>query len=270
MTHATDGTLLAYVDGEIDGSAAAELGDHLAACAECARELQTLRRLSATTHEALSLVSAPAPMLRAQAAIAAERARLERRSPASYISRLGARGLARAAMLLLALAGAAAAAVPGSPVRRALETTIARVSQLLNGEAVAPAPLPVPAPAPADVPVFSERASMAILPAGGRVRVLLHAPAGPVDVTVRLVSSQRAVVETNTPDADVRLRSAAGRVEVIGLGTGTVTIEVPAAVAGATIEVGGLVYVYKEGRALQLTGPAGNDRGDEVRFRIGS
>lgn len=264
MTHATDGTLLAYVDGEIGDSAAAELSGHLAACAECARELQELRRLSAVTHEALDVLAAPAPMLRAQAALAAERARLERRP--SSLFRLGARGLARAAMLLLALAGAAAAAVPGSPVRRALETTIARVSQMLNGEAEAPAP--VAPPAPADVAL--ERSRMAIMPAGGRVRVVLHAPAGPVDVVVRLVSAQRATVETATPDNDVRLRSAAGRIEVIGLATGQVLIEVPAGVPSATIEVGGMVYVYKEGRALQLSGPAGSDRGDEVRFRIGS
>jgi hypothetical protein len=275
MTHATEGLLVAYVDGEIDGAAAAELDGHLAACDQCARELQEMRRLSVRTHESLSLLDAPAPLLRARAAVGAERARVEpRRSTGWSLTRLGARGLARAAMLLLALAGAAAAAVPGSPVRRALETTIARVSQLLNGEPSAPAVPVAPVVEPAApvvepaAPAYTERSSMAILPASGRVRVVLHAPAGPLDVTVRLVPASRALVETASAEADVRMRSAAGRIEVMGLGAGEVRIDVPATVPNATVEIGGMVYVYKAGDVLQLSGPAGTGRGGEVRFRV--
>lgn len=268
MTHATEGLLVAYVDGEIDGAAAAELDGHLAACDQCARELQEMRRLSVRTHEALSLLDAPAPLLRARAALGAERTRVEpRRTTGWSLTRLGARGLARAAMLLLALAGAAAAAVPGSPVRRALETTIARVSQLLNGEPAAPAVPVAPVVEPA-APAYTERSSMAILPASGRVRVVLHAPAGPIDVTVRLVPASRALVETASAEADVRMRSAAGRIEVMGLGAGEVRIDVPAAVPNATVEIGGMVYVYKAGDVLQLSGPAGTGHGGEVRFRV--
>jgi hypothetical protein len=273
MTHATEGLLVAYVDGEIDGAAAAELNGHLAACDQCARELQEMRRLSVRTHEALALLDAPVPLLRARAAVGVERSQPSRsealRNAAAgwSLTRLGGRGLARAAMLLLALAGAAAAAVPGSPVRRALETTIARVTQLFNGESVAPAAPVVPVAEPA-APVYTERSSMAILPAAGRVRIVLHAPSGPLDVTVRLVPAPRAVVETASDDAAVRMRSAAGRIEVMGLGAGEVSIDVPASVPNATVEIGGMVYVYKTGDVLQLSGPAGTDRAGEVRFRV--
>jgi hypothetical protein len=274
MTHATEGLLVAYVDGEIDGAAAAELNGHLAACDQCARELQVMRRLSVRTHEALALLDAPVPLLRARAAVGAERPQHSRseapRTAAAgrSLTRLGGRGLARAAMLLLALAGAAAAAVPGSPVRRALETTIARVTQLFNGESVAPvAPAVVPVAEPA-APVYTERSSMAILPAAGRVRIVLHAPSGPLEVTVRLVPAPRAVVETASDDAAVRMRSAAGRIEVMGLGAGEVRIDVPASVPNATVEIGGMVYVYKTGDVLQLSGPAGTERAGEVRFRV--
>jgi hypothetical protein len=265
MTHATDGLLLAYVDGEIDGSARAELSEHLAICAACADELRELERLSAQAHGALAVLDAPAPVLRAQAKLAAAR-----RTSASGVRsrlRLGAAGLARAAMLLLALAGVAAAAIPGSPVRRALETTFARVAQLFNGS---PAAEPViVTEAEPGVPL-TETTSAAIMPADGRVRIMLHPATGAVDVEVRLVDAARARVETETAAPEVRLRSASGRIEVIGLTMGRVQIDIPRHVSSATVEVGGRVYVYKAGERLQLTGPAGDQSGVEVGFRIES
>jgi hypothetical protein len=262
MTHATDGLLLAYVDGEIDGSAEAELREHLAACAACAGELHAMERLSTRAHDALGLLDTPAPVLRAQASLAAERRVRTRGVRRAW---LGATGLAKAAMLLLALAGAAAAAIPESPVRRALESTFARVAQLFNG-AVETEPVATVEAEPG-VPV-TETTTVAILPADGRVRVLLHAPTGAVDVQVRLVDASRAQVETATPAQDVRLRSAAGRIEVMGLTTGRVRIDIPRHVPSATIEVAGRVYVYKTGERLQLTGPAGVRQGEAVEFRI--
>jgi hypothetical protein len=261
MTHANEGLLLAYADGEIDGSAAAELRDHLAACGRCAGELQELKQLSSAAHGALGLLSAEPPVLRAQAALAAER----RRPSRGWVrARTGASGFAKAAMLLLALGGAAAAAIPDSPVRRALETTFARVAQLFNGGEAAPAaPAEVAPAAPA-----LQMTSVAISPAEGRVRVVLHAPAGSVDVQVRLVDGGRARVEAVSAAEDVRLRSAAGRIEVLGLSTGRVRIDLPRRAARATVEVGGRVYVYKDGELLRLSGPAGEARGDSVEFRI--
>src|SRR5919108_3727709 len=61
MNHATDSLLLAYHDGEIDGSALAGLRDHLASCAQCTQELNELRRMSGVLHEALALTDVPAP-----------------------------------------------------------------------------------------------------------------------------------------------------------------------------------------------------------------
>lgn len=261
MTHATEGLLLAYMDGEIDDSAAAEISDHLAACVACAGELDELRRLSSSAHAALGMLDATAPILRARVAISAA----GRGGRGRRLSWAGFSGFARAAMLLLALAGVAAAVVPGSPVRIALEATISRVATVLQNE---PEPEPVPAP-PLAAPVPTESMGMAILPADGRVRVLLHAPAGAVEVHVRLVDGPRARVETTTAQPDVRLRSASGRIEVIGLTAGDVLIDIPRQVAQATVEVGGVLHVFKEGQRLQLAGPAGTDSGETVHFRTG-
>jgi hypothetical protein len=209
------------------------------------------------------MLDATAPILRARVAIsAAGRGGRSRR-----LSWAGLSGFARAAMLLLALAGVAAAVVPGSPVRLALEATIARVAAGLQNEP-GPEPAPVPAP-PLAAPVPTESMGMAILPADGRVRVLLHTPTGAVDVQVRLVDGPRARVETTTVQPDVRLRSAAGRIEVIGLTAGDVLIDIPRQVAQATVEIGGVLHVFKEGQRLQLAGPAGTDSGETVRFRTG-
>src|SRR5919204_1219229 len=115
MNHATDSLLLAYHDGEIDGSALAELRDHLASCAQCTQELNELRRMSGVLHEALALTDVPAP-------------RVVRPSPAAVPARrraawrwLGTKSLARAALFLLAFAGVLTA-IPGSPTRRAIES----------------------------------------------------------------------------------------------------------------------------------------------------
>jgi hypothetical protein len=265
MTHATDGLLQAYLDGEIDSKAAAELSDHLGGCAACAMELDALRSIGADVHGALGLLAAPAPpLLRARAAIAAERQAARR----GGLRRLGARGLAKAAMLFLALAGAGAAAIPGSPVRRALETTIARVAELFRGADAPPAVAPVTPAAEAPDARFASGA--AVLPADGRVRILLHVPTAELEVVVRLVDTPRAEIDAATEEGGVRFRTGAGRIEVSGLSAGVVTIDIPRGVQNATVEVAGRVHTYKRGDVLHLSGPAGQDSGQQVSFRIGT
>jgi anti-sigma factor RsiW len=267
MTHATDGLLQAYLDGEIDAPAAAGLREHLASCDACASELRELERVGARVRAALDLVATPPPMLRARAAIAARR-RQPAPAPRWSLRRLGASGLAKAAMLLLALAGAGAAAIPGSPVRRALEGTFARVAQLFNGAAPAEQAAQPGVVDPVVEPGYSSAAG--VLPAEGRVRVLLYAPSGAVSVTVRTVDAPRAQVQTEMRTEGVRFRSGAGRLEVLGLGEGEVTILIPRTAQGATIEVDGRVYVYKQGDVLHLSGPGGRGQGDQVRFQLGT
>jgi hypothetical protein len=275
MTHATEGLLQAYLDGEIDSPAAAGLRDHLDGCAACATRLRELQGAVTQVHEALSLLAADAPLLRARAALAAARrdgvaVQRVRRPAASWrgVTRLGAGSFARAAMLLLALAGAGAAAIPGSPVRRALESTFAR---FFGAAPVEPAMEPAadaPAAATGTPGVVASR--MGVLPSDGRVRVLLHPPAGIVDVTVRLVDGPRAQVETAMTGEGVRFRTGPGRIEVAGLAAGGVIVEIPRSAQAATVEVNGVVYVYKHGETLQLSGSAGQAGGEQVRFRTGT
>ncbi|MEX1182672.1 MAG: zf-HC2 domain-containing protein [Gemmatimonadota bacterium] len=265
MGHAAEGSLQAYVDGEIDGAERSRLSEHFSACAACATELAALQRSSDVAHEALVLLDVEPSLGRARVALAGVAA------PARHSGRfllLGLSSFSRAAVLLLAVAGAGAAAIPGSPVRRALEATLDRVAELFGG---APETVHTPVPiVPAAAEPEVDRQWAAIAPADGSVRVLLHGTSGDVDVTVRLTADDRANVETLIRDGSVRFVSGSGRLEVLGLGTGTVVIELPRTLQSAAIEANGEVHVYKQGDQLRLSGPAGDGEGSEVRFRIGS
>jgi anti-sigma factor RsiW len=266
MVHTAEGTLQAYLDGEIADAAARALSDHVAGCAACAAELDALRRMNSRVGEALALLDGPsaARVVRARAAIAGEGRYGTRR-----IARLGAWGLAKAAMLTLVLAAAGVAAIPD--VRRALETTFSRVVALFSSEQERTA---VPAePAPADPPAVTPGAvpgASYVTPASGRVEIALEAPTGRVEVVVELVAAAQAEVRTATDDPVRRRVGVNGRLELIGLGPGVVTIAIPRDVRTATVEVDGVVRVYKEGDLLRVAGSEADARGSEVRFIVGS
>jgi hypothetical protein len=171
------------------------------------------------------------------------------------------------AMLLLVLAGATAAAIPD--VRRALETTISRVAAIFGAGQAREAAVPIePVPAePLDEPEESESF---VAPANGRVQILLHAPTGRLDVVVRLNDGEQAQVLTRTVDGPVRRRIGTGRLELMNLGAGAVTIGVPRGVTSATVEIDGEIAVYKQGTTLRGAGPEAETRGTEVRFTTGS
>ena len=291
MVHAAEGTLQAYLDGEIDSAAERALREHVAACAVCAAELETLRNASGVVQQSLAMIDTAVPVLRAQAALASSR-RSATTSPAERpgaipsagarragtqragagqggtrrLARIGAWGLAKAAMLLLVLAGAGAAAIPD--VRRAIETTFSRVVAMFSGgaeqTATAPAQPEVVDPA---APIVVPGESF-VAPANGRVAIELHAPAtGRLEVVVQLVDGTQAQVRTETTGTASR-RVGAGSLELSDLGAGTVTIGVPRGAREATIQVDGVLRAYKEGGELH-----GSDtvaRGSEVRFTVGS
>jgi hypothetical protein len=262
MSHAAEGSLQAYLDGEIDSAAAAELSEHIAVCTACAHELNTLRRASDQARTAIGLLEAPAvPMMRAQSALAAARSRHTRRSAL----RLGSWSLAKAAMLLLVLAGASAAAIPD--VRRAFESTLARVAELFGASRTVADADPVVAPL-VPAPALEVRQAF-VQPVAGRVRILLPQPSGQVEIVVRLIGGSRAEVETASGE-QVRFVSSTGRLQIMGVDEGSVTIGIPRMLENASVEISGSTVVIKEGTELVRTGPGVAERGSELRFTAGS
>jgi hypothetical protein len=260
MNHATDSLLLAFHDGEVEGSALAELRDHLASCAQCTHELDELRRMSGVLHEALALIDVPAPAPRvrpASAAAAAAAASFTLSSPSQRRSaswaRLGTSSLAKAALFLLAFAGVLTA-FPGSPTRRALEA----IARWIDGPATDEAPAPAIEATPREL-LFE--------PVDGQARIVVHG-AREVDVTVRLVDQPKASVDAIAVGPEVTLTSGSGRAEVSGVATGSLQIGIPRGVRRATVEFDGEVLVRLADGALHLLGKAGNATGEEVSFRI--
>jgi len=219
--HLSDATLLALIHGELDDRAARA---HLAGCAECATRSAALARADAETGALLSLLDHPMPS-----------------RPMPVPRHAGPRWArpAIAASLALLLAGAAAAAVPGTAVHRWI------VSQFGAAPEIAPALVPT-APAPAPV---SAQAGGVELP-GSEALTVTFAVAEPAGrLTVSVGSQAGAVLHAYGGDVAYQVRK--GRIAVDNRQpAGRYTLEVPADLARLTVVVAGRHVFDSERRRL--------------------
>src|SRR5262245_41033071 len=139
MSHFTEGVLQAYLDEEVAADARAQVEAHVDGCDACSTRLRDLRQLNDTFASAVAVMDAE-PLT--SAALAEVRTRAARQTWRERYA-VTPRTLARAAMLVIGLSAAAAAAVPGSPLREWLVQTW----NSLTEEKAPPAPS-VTAPAP--------------------------------------------------------------------------------------------------------------------------
>jgi anti-sigma factor RsiW len=263
MTHLGEGTLQELLDGELAPGPRAQADAHLALCRECAGQLAELRSMNARTSALLGLVEAAPPMIAAQAHFARHRRGAGAGTDALAQAR---RALPRAAVLVLAVAGAAAAAVvPGSPVRE----WVARVT--VSERAAEPA-LPAPAPAPSVEERVVEVApkAVSILPEGGRVRVAVTGSSPELRVRARLSDEPQAQVTATGAAVSARFRTGPGRIEIVGAGPGEVVVDLPRGADAAFVEVNGRVVAAKEGKTLRSLAPRVAGSADEPVFRAGS
>jgi Putative zinc-finger len=259
MTHLGEGTLQEMLDGELDPGARARAEQHLAACAECAEQVAELRGLGARASALLGLVEAHPPVLAAQAAFARHR----RGGGALAQAR---RALPRAAVLVLVLAGAAAAAVPGSPVREWVGR-LAVEPRATEQPAVTPPAPPVAVP---EAPAAPAPKAVSILPDGGRVRIVVSGSSPELRVRARLSSAPQAQVTATGAATTARFRTGPGRIEVVGAGPGEVVIDLPRSADAAVVEVNGRVFAAKDGSALRSLAPRVAGSAAEPVFRAGS
>ncbi|HEU0302703.1 MAG TPA: hypothetical protein VFR37_24795 [Longimicrobium sp.] len=257
MTHLGEGTLQEMLDGELPPGARAGEEAHLASCPACAGQLAELRGLTERASALLGLVEAAPPVLAAQAAFARQR----RSGGALYQAR---RALPRAAVLVLAVAGAAAAAVvPGSPVREWVDA-LATPERATQVAPVQPAPA-----APAPAPVEAAPKAVSILASEGRVRVVVSASSPELRVRVRLVPGAKAEVTATGAATTARFRTGPGRIELMGAGPGEVVVTLPADADAAFVEVNGRVFAAKEGDRLRSLAPRVAGSAAEPVFRAG-
>jgi hypothetical protein len=243
-----EGALQALLDGGLPADERPAAEAHLAACGECAAAARALRALNERTASLLALGDVPAPVAQAQMSLRARRARARQGHWGD-----ARRALLRAAVLVLALAGVAAAAVPGSPVRAWIEDAVLPDRK----ETIAPAARRAPAPPPRQAAAPSAPTGVSIRPDGGAVRVVLSGASPRLQVTARLVDGDHAgVLARGRAVLGARFRTAPGRIEVVGAGAGEIEVEIPRAARSATVEVNGRVLVARYGDSLRVLAPA--------------
>ena len=260
MPHFTEGELQAYLDAEVNAPARDEIAAHLDSCPVCESELETLRGAAGLFAYAVQLADIPTP------AFSMAGLRIRGRAEAAWqLAGFSRRALARAAVLIVSVAAAASAAVPGSPLRRWVESVWRQMTTAEAPEAVPVAP-PVAEPAQ---PSIAEPAPgfAAIQPVGGHALVRLIDAAPGMRIRVLLVDSSKVTVTANGAASNAQLGTATGRLDVTGAGPGEVVIQLPHT-ANATVQVNGATYIVKVGGELEFPGPQPDQSGNQLFFLI--
>lgn len=247
---AGEGALQAYIDHELPEPDLRRLEQHLSACDRCERALAELRGASATLTGALRLLDAGAAGA-PQGGRAAARPRRPSRSWAA---------LPRAAALVLGTAAAAAAAVPGSPVREWLESLLEDEPGVAMRQA---------AERPAEPAGGAEpQAGVSVAPEAGVVHVVIDDARPGLVVDASLSDERRAWVYASGAATSARFRTGPGRIEVSGATAGVLRVEIPKGADVATVWVGGSRYVAKEGDVLILAADGAESTGPRVTFTV--
>ncbi len=228
MNHLDEGTLQAFLDDELQPRERADVAEHLMGCRECRRIKEELGRARSVFSEAVSLLDVEAP------------GEARPRRPLG----MGGGAFVKAAGLTLLLAAAASAAVPGSPVREWIVSTVQPepVEEAPVTEAVDPTLEPALAPAGVS------------LSAAAPVEVVLDDLDG---TTVRLVETdgESVAVSAFGGERDPTFRMAAGRIEARGAVGGEITVEVPRSTEACRLVVEGRLYAEREAGELTIHVP---------------
>ena len=261
MPHPNDGDILAWLDDELEREDGVGVGEHLRSCEQCRARVDILRRESEgftravlMLDDGLAGVADPGPFRVAVAVSGSRKGRSIRNTGWS---------LARAAALILVAAGAAAAFVPGSPVRVWLDGL---------WEADVPATAVVVEPrmeTPEEAEVTPGPTAISIEPHSGSLVVSLQGFGLDSNVHVRLTDSRRASVRVEGAAESPRFITGPGLVEVIGAEEGDIWVELPRSARDAVVRVDGEAAVrIRDGRLVILRPVLDSLRG-EVVFRIG-
>lgn len=274
MRHGDDGRLMAYLDGELAAGEASSLGAHLGRCGVCTGALERLRTERFVVSTALASMQLDAGPIgpRVRTAVLARlaapgtrpagagargvrppRARPDRlpwlRRTAAWGPR--SRALQAAALVLLFASGAAALAVPGSPVR-----------QWLTGLRGDPEATPARAPSAGEEAALAE-SGVRVGPSGGRIRIALELPPG-AELLVTFLEGENAALfagpGTRFEGGEGFLRATAA--------AGPVRVELPLGLVEVSLEVGGRPYLGVRDGRIELAVPAEERSDTMVTFRI--
>lgn len=229
--HLEDGAILAHLDGELSDRASARAAEHLSECADCRCRWEELSRASALLTRGLDDLDTPAPRRSAEEIRRRARDGHGAESTGGGRRPFGFRAAVfwKAAVLILGVATAAGAMVPGSPVRGWIADAARAVGGVLSGGGD-PGSGAVATPGPQDaglqgvtIPVTDSAViSIPEAPAGLRIRIR-SIRGGLMSVTGRGASYRAGsgtirVTPGGTEDLHVALPRSAGTVRIVARG----------------------------------------------------
>ena len=162
------------------------------------------------------------------------------------------------------VAGAAAAVVPGSPLRGLLERFASSPAESV--------PIEVPAVEAGSGPGSPGIASVTVSPVDGRVEVLVDRFADGSTITVRFAADREVRALLVAGEDGARFSVGPGRLYVVanaGEAPAEVLIELPRGLDSATVRVDGTREVVASRDGMRRPGGADGDLRDEVVLRVG-
>jgi len=275
MTHLDSGALQTLLDHELTGADRTTVDAHVGACDTCSAELAELRSASAEWAGAVALLDVAAPMLETRVRIEQAHGQAIRHLTRRLFSVAGMApaALARAAAVILLLAGAASAAIPGSPVRRWASELLDRATRLFGAETPSAPATPVgsvqpgaPAPTATQQPFSGVGAALA----NGAIQISLHSVAEGARISIRYTDARSASVDAFPPISEPpQYRSSAGRIDVFGVDRAGIVVTLPRS-AQATIEVNGRLYYSRRNGEERILAPGAQHGEDGITFQMRS
>jgi hypothetical protein len=163
-------------------------------------------------------------------------------------------------VMLVIAAAAAAATIPGSPLRN----WITRVRSVTPN--VPEVEVPV-APSRAVEPIQST--TFIVMPVNGLVTVAFVNPAEGARVHIRFTEDGDVAVQAGGAASSAVFRSSEGRLTVAELEAGDLEIAIPGSLARIRVEVDGRVYLTKQNERIQVLAPTADTVGSEFVLPIG-
>lgn len=242
--HVSGERLLARLDRELGAAEHRDMDRHLAECGACRRRLAELREASDLVRRSLEGIDVAVPQrdpgdVRSAADASRRQGVAGEESPsgAGWRRTLRRGALLKAALVVLGVAAAAAAVLPGSPLR---DWVADAVRPLVSG----PPPGPdVTAPVRSLPPLESVS-----IPVEGRAAVQIRDAARELAVRVRMSDRARLTVAAR----GARFETGDGSVEVAGPVGPEMIVELPRTVPFARISADGRVLLERERGRLWL------------------
>lgn len=164
---------------------------------------------------------------------------------------------ARAAVLLLLLAGAVSAMVPGSPLRDWLTAVLDE------------GPQPKATVERASAESAPATASFVLPTHGGVLRVVFHRPDPALVLRVRTGDAGELTVQATGPAAGARFARAPSRIDISDPGSGEILLVLPRADGEVRIELEGRPVLWQEAGRLIVPAPISDSAGSELVIRVG-